>query len=86
MAYLEYIDPRAQDLNAEILQHPALMELLSQHTDPAMKLAHVAAYCGVMLDGAYIEEELNVLCDILNRKLKEKRTLVLTIPSNTTLQ
>jgi hypothetical protein len=74
MAYFEYFDQRAQDLNAEITNHPLLMGQLERHEDPTVKLAHVAAYCQVALDGAYTEEECNVLCDILTKKLIQKRT------------
>jgi len=39
-----------------------------------VKLAHIAAYCEVALDGAYSEEECNVLARILTDKLIAKRT------------
>jgi hypothetical protein len=74
MAYLEYFDQRAIDFNSEVMRHPELMEKLARHTDPTMKLAHVAAYCGVILDGAYSEEDCNVLCKVLTDKLIAKRT------------
>jgi len=74
MAYLEYFDQRAIDLNSELMKHPELMELVSRHNDPTVKLAHIAAYCEVALDGAYSEEECNVLARILTDKLIAKRT------------
>ena len=74
MAYLEYFDQRAIDLNSEIMKHPELMELLSRHNDPAVKLAHVAAYCEIIVEGAYTEEECNVLAEILTKRLVAKRT------------
>ena len=73
MAYLEYFDQRALDLNSEVIKHPLLMEQIAPHTDPAMKLAVIAAYCDVMLDGAYNEEECNKLCEILTKRLVAKR-------------
>ena len=73
MAYLEYFDQRALDFNEEVIKHPKLMEFLAKHTDPAMKLAEVAAYCEVILDGAYSEEDCNVLCELLTKKLIAKR-------------
>lgn len=76
MPYLEYFDQRAIDLNQEVLHHPELMQRLANNNDPAVKLAHVAAYCEVILDGAYSEEDCNVLCEILTKKLKAKRTLI----------
>ena len=77
MAYLEYFDDRAIALNAEVMNHPVLMEFMAKHTDPTMKLAEIAAYCEVALDGAYTEEDCNHLADILTRRLIKKRTLLL---------
>ena len=74
MAYLEYFDQRAIDLNSEIMKHPELMELLSRHNDPAINLSHVAAYCEIIVEGAYTEEECNVLAEILTQRLVAKRT------------
>ena len=79
MAYLEYFSPQRLALQQEVMQHPELMTLLANHggAEWETKLAEIAAYCGVILDGAYLPEELDNLCDILIRKLQEKRTLII---------
>ena len=79
MAYLEYFSPQRLALQEEVQKHPELMELLATHggNEWETKLAEISAYCGVILDGAYLPQELDNLCDILIRKLMEKRTLVI---------
>jgi len=79
MAYLEYFDQRAQDFNSECMRHPVLMTYMAKHDDPAMKLAEVAAYCEVILDGSYSEEDCNMLCEVLTKKLIAKRTGTLIV-------
>ena len=58
-------------LNMEVVHHPILMELLAAH--PAheweIRLAQIAQYCEVILDGAYMPEEIERLCTILRNKL-----------------
>ena len=73
MAYLEYFDQRALDFNSEVMKHPELMKLLANHDDPAVKLAEVAAYCGVILEGAYSEEDCNIICERLTQLLVKRR-------------
>ena len=79
MAYLEYFDPRMIALQEELLNHPRLMELLAKHPpqEMEMRLAEVAAYCEVMLDGYYSREQLAELADVLTRKLKQKSCIVI---------
>ncbi len=66
-------------LNQEVLHHPILMQLLGNHerkdgiNEWETKLAEIAMYCEVILDGTYNEEELIKLCDILRTKLIERR-------------
>ena len=83
MAYLEYFDPRMLALQEEVSHHPQLMGLLAKHPpqEMEMRIAEIAAYCEVILDGYYTQEELAQLADILTRKLKQKNCIVL-LPQN----
>lgn len=60
-------------LNVELLTgcHPTLERILQQHgpNDIDMKLAQIAAYCSVELDGVYSLEERIKLCDLLLKRL-----------------
>lgn len=66
-------------LNQEVRNHPILMNLLGNHerndavNEWETKLAEIAVYCEVILDGTYNEEELVKLCGILKVKLVERR-------------
>lgn len=66
-------------LNQELKHHPALMNLLANHerndavNEWEMKLAEIAVYCEVILDGEYLPEALIKLCEILRAKLIERR-------------
>lgn len=55
--------------------HPRLEVILSAHAaeDIDMKLAQIAAYCGVGLDGVFTLEERIKLCAMFLAILKEKR-------------
>ena len=70
----DYFSEAEIALSKEIGNHPALMELLSKHPpqEKEIRLAEIAAYCDVVLDGSYSEEEIERLCGILYRKLKLK--------------
>lgn len=64
------------DLQREILHHhPKLQELLARHHahEWEVKLAQIAQYCEVILDGTYLEEDIIKICKILEKKLMEKR-------------
>lgn len=62
-------------LNREIIHHPKLMERLANHPSAEweIKLAEIAQYCEVMVDGTYLPEEIERLARILRIKLVEKR-------------
>lgn len=66
-------------LQEEIINHPELIELLQQMetTEWTMRLACIAAYCEIIMDGTYSETDIRILCDTLTQRLKEKRTLVI---------
>lgn len=63
------------NLQREIARHPKLMKLLQNHPGDAweVKLAEIALYCDVVLDGDYLPEDVQKLCGILERKLIERR-------------
>lgn len=76
----EYID-----LNAELLTgyHPKLDFLAMYGMDDVdMKLAQIASYCEVMLDGDYTLENRIQLCKIL----RERLILLREIPGAQTIQ
>ena len=79
MAYLEYFDPRLLALQQELLNHPELMERVARHPprETEMRIAEIAAYCTILLDGYYIPEEINNLAALLTQKLYEKRTQII---------
>ena len=72
-----------QDLQEELSHHPALMQQLAAlppDADLADKMAEVCAFCGMVLDGVYSEQEVLKLCEIAVGKLRKAREeLVLDI-------
>lgn len=76
MAYLVLFSEPRIALNREVANHPELMELLQKHpaNEFEIRLAEIASYCEVILDGVYSQMELDKLCDILYKKLIQKRT------------
>lgn len=78
---LEFFPDVAIALNAEILNHPKLMMQLREmeHQTPQAKLAHIATYCNVFVDGAFDDKGLEALFELLLRKLKEKGAIHLIV-------
>lgn len=76
MAHLEFFPEERIRLQQELIHHPELCEFLAKHpaNEFEIRLSEIAAYCEVILDGYYSQEELNKLCDILTRRLIQKRT------------
>ncbi len=76
---IEYFPQNYQDLNREIVNHPKLLELLQKHppNEFELRLAEIAAYCDVVLDGQYFPSELDKLAGILVKKLVEKRVPII---------
>lgn len=71
---LSYFSPSRLALAKEIKNHPELIRLLGNHpaAEFEVKLAEIATYCEVILDGDYSPHDLDGLCDLLVRKLKQK--------------
>ena len=78
---LVYFSDSRIALNQEVVEHPELCERLVKH--PAqefeVRLAEIASYCDVVLDGWYNPDELDRLCDILWHRLKKKRKSVVVL-------
>ena len=63
-------------LQEEIQKHQALLANLLQlpkDSSMEMKLAEVTAFCGIILDGFYDEEQLIEICEDCVRRLKQAR-------------
>ena len=71
MAYLEYFTEERLELQKELMNHPEVCALISKHPPQEfeLRLAEIACYCGVALDGAYSQAELDKLCEILRNRL-----------------
>lgn len=72
---LVYFPDSYINLQKEIPNHPDLVKLLENQPNELfeVRLAEVAAYCGVILDGYYIPKQLEELCEILESHLILKR-------------
>ena len=76
-------------LQQEVKEHPELLKILQEAQEKGDippdaftdRLAMVAGYCEVIVDGYYHDKELDHLCDILIKKLKAKRVVIITSPS-----
>lgn len=65
-------------VDTEIHQnHPELLKLLSKYPSRHLesKVAAIAAYCGLALDGTFTEKDLEKLFQMLYDKLKQKSRL-----------
>lgn len=71
-------------LRLEIEKHPALVQIFQagQGADTPFDevLAHTAAYCEVILNGYFTQEDLLKLAETLREKLVQKRSTVLWLP------
>jgi len=78
MAHLEFFDPRRIALNKELTFHPDVMALLARYNPECFELilSEICSVFGIVLDGDYLPEDLNKLCEILTKKLYERRTLI----------
>ena len=73
----EYFPVEYRALQAELATglHPKLEAILSQlrPQDIDLRLAHIAAYCGIELDGIYSLEARMKICALCFQKLQERR-------------
>jgi hypothetical protein len=70
---LEFFPESYIQLGREIAHHPKLVSLLQQQeaNEFEIRIAVVAAYCEVMLDGLYSPKDLEKLADILLKRLQK---------------
>ena len=74
-AHLNIFPDEIIALNREVVNHPKLQERLANHgmAEWEIKLAEIALYCEVIVDGDYMPEQMVHLSGILLKKLIEKR-------------
>ena len=76
MPYLVYFPQVVQDLQEEIQKHPDLLVqllMLPKDSPFELKVAELATYCDVVLDGIYTSPDLEKLAGIFLGKLRAKR-------------
>lgn len=81
--YFDLVPQQLLDLNDEVQHHPDLQKLLVNHNPAELEImiAEIAAFCGVVLDGYYTQEDIIRLAEILRKKLYERRTGLVIINS-----
>ena len=79
MVQLVYFSEKRIELQRELQYHPELVEKLQRYAADAfeLQLSEICSWFGIVLDGDYYPEDLDNLCEILRKKLVEKRTLIL---------
>lgn len=83
MAYFTYFSPELIHLQKELTSgyHKELIKTLSTITDVDERLATIATYCGIMVDGYFSEKAVKNLYTKLTDALVQKRTIIL-LPQN----
>lgn len=78
-AQLFYFGPALQELDREIRNHPKLAkELASRPTATfELRMAGIAAYCGIALDGGYDMDDLENIAKLCLEELKKRSTIIL---------
>lgn len=68
-------------LQLEILNHPRLCKLIANHPPQEfeLRLAEIATYCEVVLDGLYDERDLDNICQLCWKKLKKMNSSIILI-------
>lgn len=83
--YLVDLPMEIQELNVEITHHPDLILRLNEYKleNPEAtlvdKIAVVAAYLNILLDGIYDHDAIMRLCTICTNKLRDKRGSLLIV-------
>ena len=74
----EYFSESRIALMKEVKMHPDLVTALTiaNTNDWFVQLAHIAAYCHVMIDGFYGPKELDELAGALHQKLRSKGQII----------
>lgn len=79
MIYEQFPD-EVIELNRELATdyHPELQKLmhgLDNNVTFAERLAHIAAYCELALDGNYMPDDIVGICKEVTKRLKRKRVI-----------
>ena len=71
--------PAILALSKEVAQHPEIWELMNSHpaTDWAARVGAIAAYCGLILDGAYVSSDIEYIARKCTEFLYQKRTSII---------
>jgi len=70
----------AIQLNLELRNHPRCQMMLAslpQHASLNERVAMIATYCGVIVDGEYGEDKLEGLFELLLKRMRELSTNVI---------
>lgn len=72
---LAYFSEARVALHTECNRHPVLIAQLMAMDDPDWpeQLAEIAAYCNVMMDGVYSQEDLEILYPQLTKRMVDTR-------------
>jgi hypothetical protein len=72
---LTYFSPARVALNTETNKHPVLIAQLLALDDRSWntQLAEIAAYCNVIMDGLYSQEDLEILYPQLTTRMADTR-------------
>lgn len=82
MTHLVEFPMEAIELNIEMSHHPELAVAIgvylleNPNADFYDKLATVAAYVGIVLDGNYTMDDVRHLCTLCTQKLQERRSIL----------
>lgn len=76
-AVLEFFPAAMIELNKELQYHPLLTSTLRPSMSLEEKLGHTAAYCNVVIDDYFLEEELENLIHILLQILRKKSAIII---------
>lgn len=74
---IEMFPPVMLAINQELQNHPLLTATLRPDMSLEEKIGHIAAYCNVVIDDFFIEEELDTLMHLLLQRLKNKSLTII---------
>lgn len=72
-------------LREEIQYHPDLCAILvtqEYKSDMYVVIAETASFLGIILDATYTYEDILKLMDLMTAQLRQRRTLVITLPGH----
>lgn len=82
--YHVYFPQQVIDLQQELQYHPELLAILAVQTnpDPMVRIAEIAAYCKIVLDGYYDESAVLQICEDCTKFLRNRRILYVSTTSH----